>query len=163
MPLELTLYSNQKTTPLKFDPTSIPMELTILNKDKVVYSNKFMIDAKKLGEIPMKFQANLYEKVPNGGVFILKLRSTIENKPDDIVCDKEDYECRKELHEKAKAEVLAEILEEKSRCNRWGCRPPPTKPPVAQSEKYLYTFERLIFLKPRSTLPFSITTDKEDY
>ena len=30
-------------------------------------------------------------------------------------------------------------------------------------DKLLYSFERLIFLEPRSTLPFSITTDKEDY
>jgi len=35
--------------------------------------------------------------------------------------------------------------------------------PTPEFEEQLYSFERLIFLEPRSTLPFTITTDKEDY
>jgi len=35
--------------------------------------------------------------------------------------------------------------------------------PAPKRVKKLYSYERLIFLEPRSTLPFTISTDKEDY
>jgi len=129
-----------------------------MNKDKVVYTDKFNIDAEGKAEIPFKYQTsnNLYDKVPNGGVLVLKIRSTI--KEDDIICENEDKKCIELLNAKEKKEELKRIEKEK-RCGRWGC----FGPQEPEEEKYLYTFERLIFLKPRSTLPFSITTDKQDY
>lgn len=83
--------------------------MTIMNKDKVVYTDKFNIDAEGKAEIPFKYQTsnNLYDKVPNGGVLVLKIRSTI--KEDDIICEKEDKKCIELLNAKEKKEELKEL------------------------------------------------------
>jgi hypothetical protein len=50
--LDLTFYSNQKQPPIKFDASVLPMGVTIMNKDKVVYRDEFKIDAESKDEIP---------------------------------------------------------------------------------------------------------------
>jgi len=59
--LDLTFYSNQKQPPIKFDASVLPMKVTIMNKDKVVYRDEFKIDAESKDEIPYQIKTNLYE------------------------------------------------------------------------------------------------------
>lgn len=79
--------------------------------------------------------------------------------PDAVICEEGDKECIRVQVEIEKKKALEEI-EKQKRCGRWGCPRVPEPPKV---EKHLFSFERLIFLEPRSSLPFTISTDKEDY
>jgi hypothetical protein len=102
---------------------------------------------------------NLYEQAPNGGVLVVKVFSTaLENfkpPPPPLDCNSEE-ECRK-MEEMRKQEEIAKEkarIEEEIRCARWGC-----PPPIPEKIPRLFDFERLIFLEPKSTLPFTISTE----
>lgn len=141
------------------------MAVQIRNKDAIIHET--LIDIKTNGtqsstlSIPT---SELYKEVPNGGVLIFKIVDVLRKDCtllDDLAMQKA---CAKEEAVVAK-KVAAEAKEAKISGKRYPYPVPPTpsKPPPTINIDGAIDLERLIFLKPESSVSFAINSDSPAY